>query len=76
MIMLGQYFYFKCRILEGHVYLSQATRFAVALGVHQLDSRNLHHRFAKVKGSARDFGVERWMARDRVELEEAINVWW
>lgn len=73
--MLGAYYYFKGRLLEGHVHTSQATRFAVALGVHQLNSRIFHP--DKVANKVNQVsGTERWYPRDSVELGEAINVWW
>lgn len=74
MIMLGTYYYFKGRLLEGHVCISQATRFAVALGIHQLNSRIYRDKKPnEIKGV---FGTERWCPRDSIELGEAINVWW
>lgn len=74
MVMLGMYYYFKGRLLEGHVNLSQAARFAVTLGVHQLNSRI----FQPDSSSTGEpiLGVKRWRPRDAIELGEAINLWW
>ncbi|KAH7334906.1 hypothetical protein B0J17DRAFT_93989 [Rhizoctonia solani] len=75
MIMLGQWFYFKSRLLEGQVYIASATRFAVALGLHELDSRIYGH-YVVVRQKPSYRGVERWKPRDPTELGEAINLWW
>lgn len=75
MVMLGVYYYFKGRLLEGHVHTSHATRFAVALGVHQLNSR-IFRQDLTTHQAKRTYGIERWCPRDSIELGEAINVWW
>ncbi|KAH7334924.1 hypothetical protein B0J17DRAFT_672092 [Rhizoctonia solani] len=75
MIMLGQWFYLKNRLLEGHVYTTRAMRFAVVLGLHELDSRIYDHSVALSQEPLRR-GVERWRPRDPIELGEAINLWW
>ncbi|CAE6412281.1 unnamed protein product [Rhizoctonia solani] len=75
MIMLGQWYYFKNRLLEGHVYITRATRFAVALGLHALDSRIYGH-YVVMRQEPSSGGIERWRPRDPVELGEAINVGW
>lgn len=74
MVMLGMYFYFKGRLLEGHVYLSQAARFAVTLGIHRLNSRIFQPDRTPTEESVSR--VKRWHPRDAVELGEAINLWW
>ncbi|KAJ1306219.1 hypothetical protein OPQ81_010927 [Rhizoctonia solani] len=75
MVMLGQWFYLKGRLLEGHVYVTRATRFAIALGLHELDSRIYGHYVATYKEKSHR-GLERWSPRDPIELGEAINLWW
>ncbi|KAL5638490.1 hypothetical protein ACGC1H_005241 [Rhizoctonia solani] len=75
MIMLGQWFYFKCRLLEGYVYMTRATQFAVALGLHELDSRIYGH-YVVLNRKPSHRGGGRWSPRDPVELGEAINLWW
>jgi hypothetical protein len=75
MSMLGLYYYFKGRLLEGHVHTAHATRFAVTLGVHQIDSR-IFGKESVVKKSKQMIEIERWRARDSIELGEAINLWW
>ncbi|KAJ1309500.1 hypothetical protein OPQ81_006275 [Rhizoctonia solani] len=75
MVMLGQWFYLKGRLLEGYVYATRATRLAVALGLHELDSRIYDHYVGTNQGSSRTV-VERWRPRDSIELGEAINLWW
>ncbi|KAH7320442.1 hypothetical protein B0J17DRAFT_294331 [Rhizoctonia solani] len=75
MVMLGQWYYLRGRLLEGHVYIARATRFAVVLGLHALDSRIYGHYVAVNQGTLRR-GAERWSPRDAIELGEAINLWW
>ncbi|KAF8706774.1 GAL4-like Zn(II)2Cys6 (or C6 zinc) binuclear cluster DNA-binding domain, partial [Rhizoctonia solani] len=75
MVMLGQWFYLKNRLLEGHVLIVRATRFAAALGLHELDSCIYGHYVARVTGSSKR-KMGRWSPRDSVELGEAINLWW
>ncbi|KAF8678731.1 chromatin disassembly [Rhizoctonia solani] len=75
MVMLGQWFYLKNRLLEGHVFIVRATRFAAALGLHELDSCIYGHYVARVMGSSKR-KMGRWSPRDSVELGEAINLWW
>ncbi|CAE6433835.1 unnamed protein product [Rhizoctonia solani] len=75
MIMLGQWFYLKGRLLEGYVYTVRATRYAVALGLHELDSRIYGHYLAVNTGSL-GRKVKRWIPQDSMELGEAINLWW
>lgn len=74
MSMLGLYYYFKGRLLEGHIHTAHATRFAMTLEVHKLDSRIFHEE--PTISSGRVFGVERWRPQDALELGEAINLWW
>lgn len=77
MLMLGLYYYFKGRLLEGHVHTAHATRFAIALGMHKLKSRIFRpdRTPANVK-QVFSIAPERWSPRDSVELGEAINLWW
>ncbi|KAH7334930.1 hypothetical protein B0J17DRAFT_94932 [Rhizoctonia solani] len=75
MVMLGQWYYFKNRLLEGHVYTTRAMRFAVALGLHELDSRIYGH-YVVMRQEPSSGGIERWRPRDPIELGEAINLWW
>ncbi|KEP50714.1 fungal specific transcription factor domain protein [Rhizoctonia solani 123E] len=75
MVMLGQWFYFKCRLLEGYVYMTRAMQFAVALGLHELDSRIYGH-YVVTNWKLPRRGAGRWSPRDPVELGEAINLWW
>ncbi|CAE6490305.1 unnamed protein product [Rhizoctonia solani] len=75
MIMLGQWFYLKSRLLEGYVYVTRAMQLAVALGLHRLDSRIYGH-YIVINQESSHRGVERWHPRDPVELGEAINLWW
>jgi hypothetical protein len=75
MFLFGFYYYLKGRLLEGYVYTGQATRFAMALGLHRLRSRI----FREKSGPKSVFGyllVEPWHPVDQYELAEAINVWW
>ncbi|CAE6415055.1 unnamed protein product [Rhizoctonia solani] len=75
MVMLGQWFYLKNRLLEGYVYVTRAMQFAIALGLHELDTRTYGHYVAM--GQKPSCGVaERWSPRDPIELGEAINLWW
>ncbi|CAE6462863.1 unnamed protein product [Rhizoctonia solani] len=75
MVILGQWYYFKSRLLEGHVYITRATRFAVALGLHELDSR-IYGRYVDIRQEPSSGGMKRWMPKDPIELGEAINLWW
>ncbi|KAF8744414.1 GAL4-like Zn(II)2Cys6 (or C6 zinc) binuclear cluster DNA-binding domain, partial [Rhizoctonia solani] len=75
MSMFGLYYYFKGRLLEGHVHTAHATRLAVALGLHKLNSRIFHPGYGAPM-SKQPFGVTRWRPRDSIELGEAINLWW
>ncbi|KAF8758736.1 GAL4-like Zn(II)2Cys6 (or C6 zinc) binuclear cluster DNA-binding domain [Rhizoctonia solani] len=75
MSMFGLYYYFKGRLLEGHVHTAHATRLAVALGLHKLNSRIFHPGYG-APISKQPFGVTRWRPRDSIELGEAINLWW
>lgn len=75
MVLLGQWYYFKGRLLEGHVYIARAVRFAVALGLHELKSRIYGHYVVMSHEPSRR-GVGLWKPRDPVELGEAINLWW
>ncbi|CAE6516445.1 unnamed protein product [Rhizoctonia solani] len=74
MAMFGLYYYFKGRLLEGHVHTAHATRLAVALGLHKLDSRIF--RPGPAPTPKQPFEIRRWQPRDPVELGEAINLWW
>ncbi|CAE6449067.1 unnamed protein product [Rhizoctonia solani] len=75
MVMIGQWFFLKSRLLEAHVLFVRATLFAVALGLHELDSRIYGHYVARsMEPSWRKAG--RWSPRDSIELGEAINLWW
>ncbi|KAH7334931.1 hypothetical protein B0J17DRAFT_672136 [Rhizoctonia solani] len=73
MSLFGLYYYFKGRLLEGYVHTSQATRFAMTLGLHRLCSRIFRERSSTTIGQAL---VEPWHPVDQQELAEAINVWW
>ncbi|CAE6412312.1 unnamed protein product [Rhizoctonia solani] len=75
MVMLGQWFYLKNRLLEGHVYTNRAMRFAVVLGLHALESRIYDH-YVTMSYKPPRRRVEQWMPRDSIELGEAINLWW
>ncbi|KAJ1309472.1 hypothetical protein OPQ81_006248 [Rhizoctonia solani] len=75
MFMFGLYYYFKGRLLEGHVHTAHATRLAIALGIHKLDSR-IFRPEPVVQTPKEPFEVRRWRPRDPVELGEAINLWW
>ncbi|CAE6490257.1 unnamed protein product [Rhizoctonia solani] len=75
MVLLGQWFYFKCRLLEGYVHMTRAMQIAVALGIHELDSRIYSHYIATKRKPPRR-GIERWSPRNPIELGEAINLWW
>ncbi|CAE6380342.1 unnamed protein product [Rhizoctonia solani] len=74
MSIFGLYYYFKGRLLEGHVHTAHTTRLAVALGLHKLNSRIFCP--DPVVPSKQPFGIQRWRPRDPVELGEAINLWW
>ncbi|CAE6412267.1 unnamed protein product [Rhizoctonia solani] len=73
MSLLGLYYYFKGRLLEGYVYTSQATRFAMTLGLHKLNSRIFREKSSSITAQML---VEPWQPVDQRELAEAINVWW
>ncbi|KAG8750180.1 hypothetical protein FRC11_010674, partial [Ceratobasidium sp. 423] len=75
MSMFGLYYYFKGRLLEGHVHMANAIRLAVALGLHKLDSR-IFRPEPVVQALKQPFEIRRWRPRDPVELGEAINLWW
>jgi hypothetical protein len=75
MTLLGQWFHLKGRMLEGQIHNIHAIRFAVALGLHRLNSRIYHHYITVTHGKPVT-GLERWRPRDPVELGEGINVWW
>lgn len=75
MCLLAQYYLFKGRILEGCYHSSSATRFAVTMGFHQLNSRMIHH-VPSVMQHRSVMGMKRWQPSDEIELGEAINVWW
>ncbi|KAG9100966.1 hypothetical protein FRC06_003481 [Ceratobasidium sp. 370] len=75
MFTLGQYYYIKGRVLEGHVQCSSATRFAVALGLHKIDSRIFRDDYTSETGQ-RALNTRLWRPRDPIELGEAINLWW
>ncbi|KAL5638570.1 hypothetical protein ACGC1H_005290 [Rhizoctonia solani] len=75
MSLFGLYFYFKGRLLEGHVHTSQATRFAMTLGIHRLHSR-IFREMPTPSMSTGQVLVEHWYPEDQCELAEAINVWW
>ncbi|CAE7230946.1 unnamed protein product [Rhizoctonia solani] len=75
MTMFGLYYYFKGRLLEGHVHTAHATRLAVALGLHKLDSR-IFRPSPVGQAPKQPFGTQLWRPRDPVELGEAINLWW
>ncbi|CAE6514499.1 unnamed protein product [Rhizoctonia solani] len=76
MIMFGLYYYFKGRLLEGHVHIAHATRLAVALGIHKLDSRIFRTGPRVGQAPKQPFEIWRWHPKDPVELGEAINLWW
>ncbi|CAE6420204.1 unnamed protein product [Rhizoctonia solani] len=75
MTMFGLYYYFKGRLLEGHVHTAHATRLAVALGLNKLNSRIFRSQSAR-QPPKQPFEIQRWRPRDSVELGEAINLWW
>lgn len=75
MCLLAQYYLFKGRLLEGHFHTSSATRFAVTMGLHQLNSR-IFQKGLPAKQPRSVMGVQRWQPSDSIELGEAINVWW
>ncbi|KAL5638493.1 hypothetical protein ACGC1H_005242 [Rhizoctonia solani] len=75
MSLFGLYFYFKGRLLEGHVHTSQATRFAMTLGIHRLRSR-IFREMPTLNMSTGQILVEHWYPEDQRELAEAINIWW
>ncbi|CEL51527.1 hypothetical protein RSOLAG1IB_00062 [Rhizoctonia solani AG-1 IB] len=75
MSMFGLYYYFKGRLLEGHVHTAHTTRLAVALGLHKLNSR-IFRPAPEVSASKQPLGIQRWHPRNPVELGEAINLWW
>ncbi|GAB1523346.1 hypothetical protein RhiTH_006490 [Rhizoctonia solani] len=60
------------RLLEGHVHTSQATRFAMALGLHRLHSR-VFRESSRPSRTASRLLVEPWYPIDQHELAEAIN---
>ncbi|KAH7334939.1 hypothetical protein B0J17DRAFT_630893 [Rhizoctonia solani] len=77
MLILSQYYFFKSRMLEGHVYTNSTIRFAVAMGIHQLESRMIDYYTSAVNPkSGRVRRRERWWPRDPIELGEAINLLW
>ncbi|KDN42349.1 hypothetical protein RSAG8_06840, partial [Rhizoctonia solani AG-8 WAC10335] len=75
MFLFGLHYYFKGRLLEGYVHIGQATRFAMALGMHRLHSRIFRGRPTPNIATGRVL-VEPWYPADQRELAEAINVWW
>ncbi|KAJ1306228.1 hypothetical protein OPQ81_010934 [Rhizoctonia solani] len=75
MLILSQYYYFKSRMLEGHVQTNNTTRFAVGMGIHQLNSRRIDDYKSKPSGKS-GLQRERWQPRDSIELGEAINLLW
>ncbi|EUC62559.1 NADPH-dependent diflavin oxidoreductase, putative [Rhizoctonia solani AG-3 Rhs1AP] len=75
MSLFGLYYYFKGRLLEGHVHTSQATRFAMTLGIHRLHSRIFREAPTPNMPTGQTL-VEHWYPVDQCELAEAINVWW
>ncbi|CAE6490730.1 unnamed protein product [Rhizoctonia solani] len=74
MLILSQYYYFKSRMLEAHVNTNSTIQFAIAMGIHRLNSRILDHYTAIPPKSG--FGREPWRPRDSIELGEAINILW
>ncbi|CAE6449060.1 unnamed protein product [Rhizoctonia solani] len=75
MSLLGLYYYIKGRLLEGYFHTGQATRFAMALGLHRLHSRTFREE-SRPNSASRHLLVEPWRPVDQYELAEAINVWW
>ncbi|CEL56518.1 hypothetical protein RSOLAG1IB_07867 [Rhizoctonia solani AG-1 IB] len=75
MLILSQYYYFKSRMLEAHVNTNSTVQFAVAMGIHRLNSRLLDH-YTTTAFPKPGFGRERWRPRDSIELGEAINLLW
>ncbi|KAJ1306220.1 hypothetical protein OPQ81_010928 [Rhizoctonia solani] len=75
MSLFGFYYYFKGRLLEGYVYTGQATQFAMALGMHRLQSR-IFREMPTSNSAPNRVLVESWHPADQQELAEAINVWW
>ncbi|CAE6533214.1 unnamed protein product [Rhizoctonia solani] len=74
MLILSQYYYFKSRMLEGHVQTNITTQFAIAMGIHRLNSRMIDHYTVGAPNSV--LSRERWRPRDSIELGEAINLLW
>ncbi|CAE6384175.1 unnamed protein product [Rhizoctonia solani] len=75
MLILSQYYYFKSRMLEAHVNTNSTVQFAVAMGIHRLNSRSLDHYTTTVSPQS-GLGRERWRPQDVIELGEAINLLW
>ncbi|KAF8608227.1 hypothetical protein BDV93DRAFT_245111 [Ceratobasidium sp. AG-I] len=75
MCLLAHYYLFKGRLLEGCIHSSNAARFAVTLGFHQLNSRVVQP-VAPANQYRSIIGVQRWQPSDAIELGEAINLWW
>ncbi|KEP50705.1 NADPH-dependent diflavin oxidoreductase [Rhizoctonia solani 123E] len=75
MLILSQYYFFKSRMLEGHFYTNNTIQFAIAMGVHRLDSRMIGDYTPAVDLKPR-LKRGRWQPQDSVELGEAINLLW
>ncbi|CAE7224025.1 unnamed protein product [Rhizoctonia solani] len=75
MLILSQYYFFKSRMLEGHVYTNSTIQFAIAMGIHRLDTRMID-RYATTIGSNSRSKWGYWQPRDSIELGEAINLLW
>ncbi|KDQ21138.1 hypothetical protein BOTBODRAFT_193357 [Botryobasidium botryosum FD-172 SS1] len=65
--LVGSFFYFKGRLLEGHSYVSTAVRFGMALGLHEITSLNL---------SAQAPNPLLAPAEDIIELGDRISTFW
>ncbi|CUA69988.1 hypothetical protein RSOLAG22IIIB_08830 [Rhizoctonia solani] len=75
MLILSQYYFFKSRMLEGHVYTNSTVQFAIAMGIHRLDSRMMGD-YTMTTSPKSGFKRGRWQPRDSIELGEAINLLW
>ena len=75
MLILSQYYYFKSRMLEGHVYTNSTIQFAIAMGIHRLESRRIGD-YTVVADSKPRLKRGRWQPRNSIELGEAINLLW
>ncbi|CAE6480842.1 unnamed protein product [Rhizoctonia solani] len=75
MLILSQYYFFKSRMLEGHFYTNSTIQFAIAMGIHRLESRMIGDYTAAADAKPR-LKRGRWQPQDSIELGEAINLLW